>query len=123
MNCDCEKRVSGALLEKFKEATPEARRHSSHILGYGINFYTGKSSMTANVEQEAIYPLKKGGERAKKTKTFIAFNYCPFCGVSTEVKPKINPAAAWPFPEGQKPAPGAETGGLTQCDMHDDESS
>lgn len=82
--CTCQKDISAKLLERFKASTPEARNHSSSILGYGINFTTGGQSQAARVEQCAVYPLKKGGERVKTTHTNIVFNYCPFCGVKVQ---------------------------------------
>ena len=82
--CDCQKRLETALLECFQKSEPTARNHRAVILGYGINFTTGGMSQAAQVEYDALYPLKKGGERYKATKGHIVFNHCPFCGVKLQ---------------------------------------
>lgn len=79
--CTCQKDLEAKLLERFKASEPTARNHSACVLGYGVNFATGGISQAAQVEYDAVYPLKKGGERHKVTKSHVVFNYCPFCGV------------------------------------------
>jgi hypothetical protein len=80
VNCTCHKDIEAKLLEKFKEREPAARNHRATLLGYGVNFATGGLSQAAQIEYDAVYPLKKGGEKAKTTKGHMVFNYCPFCG-------------------------------------------
>lgn len=79
--CPCRKDIEAKLLEQFKAAQPTARNHRASILGYGVNFTTGGLSQAAQIEYDAVYPLKKGGEKAKTSRGHMVFNYCPFCGV------------------------------------------
>lgn len=80
-DCICRKDIEAKLVERFKAQEPAARDHKVYLLGYGINFTTGKQSQAAPIEYTAKFPLKKGGEREKTIKGNMVFNYCPFCGV------------------------------------------
>ena len=82
MMCDCRRKTEQRLLERFKQQHPEAKNHTATLSGYAIVF-EGGNAITKGcmpIELEASFPLKKGGDKDKKTKSSLLFNYCPFCG-------------------------------------------
>lgn len=85
MKCTCKKDLEAKLLEKFKEAQPDATKHDVKLQGYAYvlnddNRMKLQGSMQANMT--ANYTARNGNKRDKTTKTSMLFTYCPFCGVA-----------------------------------------
>lgn len=81
--CDCREDIEAKLLARFIEQNPEARAHEARLNGYAMVFADGgamKERGRMEIETTAVFPLKKGGEKAKTTKGSMIFGYCPFCG-------------------------------------------
>lgn len=80
--CDCRKDLEQKLTERYQAQEPTARDHKVTLRGYGFvlegNKFTERGCMT--YETFALVPLKKGGEKPKKTKGNMFFSFCPFCG-------------------------------------------
>ena len=82
MTCECRWNIEEQLLAQFKADAPEASKHKSLLTGYvmicdkkGLN---EKGCM--GIELTALYPLKKGDTKIRKSKQNMIFTYCPFCG-------------------------------------------
>lgn len=88
MICECKENIEAKLLERFKEQSPEATEHSLELQGYGIYMTADRLECKPYmpIEAQALYPLKKGGTKLKKTKQNMVFNYCPFCGLKYKAK-------------------------------------
>lgn len=79
--CNCRTEIEKRLTEKFAQDEPEAREHKARLTGYALLFgETLKEKGAMPIELTAIFPLKKGGEKEKKSKSNMIFTYCPFCG-------------------------------------------
>lgn len=82
MACNCKKDIEEKLLTRFKEASPEASGHEVSLTGYALIFgdkLEQKGFMT--ISTQAIFPLRRGGSKAKKQTQNMVFTFCPFCGV------------------------------------------
>ena len=102
MSCNCKHDIETRLTERFKEQAPEARSHAVKLTGYGLMLEgnTLKSKPHMPIELRAIHPLKKGGEKEKTEKSFMVFNFCPFCGVS--LKPSEHQRAPQEAKQGEQ---------------------
>lgn len=84
--CDCKKDIEARLLERFKEASPDAKEHIVNMAGYAL--IIGENSLTQKgcmqIEMTAAHPLKKGGYKSKTERSNMIFSYCPFCGEKYE---------------------------------------
>lgn len=82
MNCNCRKELEAKLTENFVKEAPEATGHKAKLQGYGLTFgvLVNERSMS-QVQQTALYPLKKGGTKERTTTVNMLHSYCPFCGV------------------------------------------
>lgn len=80
--CDCRKDLEQKLTERYQAQEPTARDHKVTLQGYGLTL-TGNKFMERGYmpyETFAYVPLKKGGEKPKKTTGSMFFSFCPFCG-------------------------------------------
>ncbi len=84
MPCECKTDIEQKLLARFKEQAPEAAEHETELMGYSIALdsemnMSQKGCMT--IEAKAVFPLRKGGTKARKINQTMFFTFCPFCGV------------------------------------------
>lgn len=89
MACNCQSKISEKLLERAKQAYPEASRGDVNLEGYGIGIGADMDLKTVAFmpyTYSADFPVKKGGVRGRRIKSRMFFNYCPFCGVRYEDK-------------------------------------
>ena len=86
MNCECKETIQGKLAAKHLESNPEDENVSAAIQGYKllVNFETGKMRTAGTLPITISYSRKnrKGETKSKTSKSFMFFNYCPFCGKS-----------------------------------------
>ena len=83
MTCDCKTELEAKLTERFKAASPDSRDHKVTLEGYGFGIRDNTMVLQPymNYKAFAFTPLKKGGEKPKKTIGNMVFTFCPFCGV------------------------------------------
>lgn len=78
--CNCRTELQQQAKEYFAKQEPTAENHKAELQGYGIGANPLKLMVFMPLELTADFPLKKGGVKRKTKKSFITFNYCPFCG-------------------------------------------
>jgi len=106
MPCTCHRDIEKKIASQYQADHPEVIVTEASIAGGAINFTTGGVVYGSSYAIETNVPTKAGGVRRKVVKGLMVFSHCPFCGKPFEA-PKADPLA---------------DGGLTQCDMHEDES-
>lgn len=88
MACYCKKEIETKLLARFKEQRPEATEHNTALQGYALliqdNALVQKGCM--EIKATAIFPLKKGGAKAKTISENMVFTFCPFCGTKYDTE-------------------------------------
>ena len=86
MSCNCKSTIQDKLVSSYSEKNPEDFDVSATIGGYSLalNFEQNKMRLAGTLPVTIAYSRKnkKGETKAKTTKTFMFFNYCPFCGKS-----------------------------------------
>lgn len=82
MACDCQTKVQAELLKHYKEAHPTGTNPKLELGGY-VYLMGGKVESKASlpVTFSADFPIKSGGQKNKKSKSYVTATYCPFCGV------------------------------------------
>lgn len=80
--CKCEEDINERLTKRYAEGAPTAREHKVRLQGYGIliNKEGCVSRPFMEYEATAYVPIKNGGEKVKKSRGNMFFNFCPFCG-------------------------------------------
>jgi hypothetical protein len=94
MSCDCRENIEKKLLTRFKEQEPDAKDHHVRLDGYCfviINNNDFDSNGRMVIESEAIFKLKNGKTKLKKSKQNMLFTYCPFCAKPYEDKEEDMP--------------------------------
>ena len=84
--CDCKKTLEQKLSDKYKAGAPvNESEHAAELMGYGYFMnaeLSGGLILKPKMDVQIKYLRKnKNGDLVNKTqKSFITFNYCPFCG-------------------------------------------
>ena len=91
-----------------KEAVTDARKRASATFGnyVGLALYDKEQAFISDEEAPAAAPAKKGRKPAAKKaakKAAPATPAAPAAPAPAPAKTALNPAAAWPFPTGNKP--------------------
>ncbi len=84
MQCDCQTKVADKLAEHAKAKLPEGfKDFDAKLQGYGFAMAGNQltSPFMIKLLGEAWVPKKNGdGFKRQKIDTFVAANFCPFCG-------------------------------------------
>ena len=94
MQCDCKDKYLEAVRKHVVARAPEdSEGFDIELAGYGMTFSGDGVKWIFKVDAKGEYkaPKKAGGFKRVKVDTFIAANYCPFCGV--KCKPDAAEAA------------------------------
>jgi len=80
--CECSKKVHDKILDAVKSKFPDQLEYGVTLLGYGLFENKGDLSYKPKMDVEYYYDhhAKNGDMKRKKTKTFVVFTFCPFCG-------------------------------------------
>lgn len=84
MQCDCKDKYLGAVKEHVVARAPQGSEgFDIELSGYGMTFGGDGVNWLFKVDVKGEYkaPKKTGGMKSVKVNTFIAANFCPFCGV------------------------------------------
>lgn len=83
MSCNCKTELEAKLTERFKAASPDSRDHKVTLEGYCLGFRENTMFLQPymSYSEFAFTPMKKGGEKPKKSIGNMIFTFCPFCGV------------------------------------------
>ena len=79
MSCNCRQELEEKLLERFKEQEPDAKDHCVSLNKYVFTFGKCLEKGCFTIELEALFLLKNGKKKLKKSKQSMLFTYCPFC--------------------------------------------
>lgn len=94
MRCECKDKYLEAIKERVVDSAPEGSQgFDINLSGYGMTFGSDGVKWLFKIDVKGEYkaPKKAGGFKAVKVNTFLAANYCPFCGV--KCKPDAAEAA------------------------------
>lgn len=84
MQCDCKEKYLEAVKEHVVAAAPAGSEgFDIELGGYGMAFGSDGVKWLFKIDVKGEYkaPKKAGGMKTVKVNTFLAANYCPFCGV------------------------------------------
>lgn len=78
MNCECLKKIKAKLEDHYKAPVDLDLRQT-------INMETGESGTSLPPMYFSYYKLGKGGKPERgRTRSFVDFLFCPFCGKKNE---------------------------------------